>query len=404
MRNVIAKVIISFVFSYACITACQPYDQVETIDPKFFIEVTNQVDLTFQEMLQAFGKELEEIEMSEEIVTLAEKLFGDHVVTAYVINYNTIDPLGNRAVASGTIYYPKNFKIKGVVEVAPIAYLQKTSGASDRIPATEALQSMMGYLTIIPDFLGYGVSKDTHYCTFLNVDNVGIVGYHMREASREFLRTLGYKLPEHTLLAGYSLGGSSAMAMLRYYELHGERVTVEKASLGCGCYDPRTAFDVYARTGYCAYTVIPTVIYAMDKYEHLNLDYTKVFTGDLLKYYPQWLDRSPEHGAGTLNENLTSDIRTYLHPDFFTEEKNAEFHKIYKVLKQYSHVDGWTPKTPVYIYHAQDDEIVPFECAEYAYAEFKKRNAPVSFYSGNGGHVGYASKMFIAMYLYLIAK
>lgn len=109
--------------------------------------------------------------------------------------------------------------VKGVVEVAPIAYTQKTSGASDRVPATEALQSLLGYVTIIPDFLGYGVSKDTPYCTFLNVANIGMVGYHMRQASREFLRTIGYELPDRTMLAGYSLGGSSAMAMLRYYDL-----------------------------------------------------------------------------------------------------------------------------------------------------------------------------------------
>lgn len=385
-------------------SSCQPQEQVEETSNQYFIEVTKQVDLTYQEMIDGFMGGLAEMDFSEQILSLAEKLIGDKEVTVYVITYKTIDPLGKPAVASGSIYVPKNDKIKGVVEVAPIAYIQKTSGASDRIPATEALQSLMGYLTIIPDFLGYGVSKDTHYCTFLNVDNVGLVGYHMREASREFLRTIGYELPDRTMIAGYSLGGSSALAMLRYYESFGKRVDVEIASFGCGCYEPRIAFDVFAETGHCSYSVIPTVIYAMDQYEHLNLDYTKVFTGELLENYPQWLDRSEEHHAAALEEHLTSDVHTYLHPDFFTKEKNAEFDKIYEVLRRYSHVDGWTPKTPVYMYHAEDDEIVPFACGEYAYSEFSKRNAPIKFYSGTGGHVGYAAQMFVSMYLYLMAK
>lgn len=108
------------------------------------------------------------------------------------------------------------------------------------------------------------------------------------------------------------------------------------------------------------------------------MDYTKIFTGDLLTYYEQWLDRSLEHYAAALEENLVTNVRAYLHPDFFTEEKNAEFDKIHEVLQRYSHVDGWTPKTPIYMYHAEDDNVVPYECDEYAYQEFEKKEMPPS--------------------------
>ena len=89
---------------------------------------------------------------------------------------------------------------------------------------------------------------------------------------------------------------------------------------------------------------------------------------------------------------------------FFTEEKNEEFNKVYRILKELSHVDGWTPEKAIYLYHAEDDESVPFECALYAYEEFTKRGATISFFSGTGGHVGYAAQMFISLYLYLILR
>lgn len=369
-------------------------------DPQYFIEVIEQHDFTFDDFWAAFG-ELADSDNYPFVPDLADKLLKDLTVTAYTISYNTVDFYGNPIVSSGVIYYPQNTRIRGVVEVAPIAFVQKTSGASDRSPATEGLQSTFGYLTIIPDFIGYGITQDTYH-PFLEPDVAGRVGYDMRQASREFLSTIGYKLPDRTMVAGYSLGGSLAMAMVRYYEEHG--VKIDMAGIGCGCYEPVEAFDAFARTGVSTYCLIPTVVYSINKYHDLNLDFSKVFTGELLEHYEEWLDRDETHSNQFLLTRLGMDMHNFMHPDFFTEAKNEEFHKIYEVLKTMSHVDGWTPKARICLYHAEDDQSVPYECALYAYDQFKKRGANISFYHGTGGHVDYAGQMFLSLYLYLLAK
>jgi pimeloyl-ACP methyl ester carboxylesterase len=374
------------------------------VDPhQYFIEVIHTATARFDDFFASFGEGVTNSEKLSFVEPLASLLLKDITVSAYVITYRTVDYYGNPIVASGTVYFPNDTHIRGVVEVAPIAFIQKTSGASGRIPSTEAMQSCFGYITIIPDFIGYGVSQDIYH-PFLEPEITGRVAYDMRQASREFLRTIGYELPEKTNIAGYSLGGSMAMAMVRYYQEHGEDVKIDKIGIGCGCYEPAAAFDAFARTGKSSYCLIPTLIYSINKYHNLNLDFSKIFTGDLLANYEEWLDRSDEHNQWFIQDRIGSDLHNYMHADFFTEEKNEEFNKVYRILKELSHVDGWTPEKAIYLYHAEDDESVPFECALYAYEEFTKRGATISFFSGTGGHVGYAAQMFISLYLYLILR
>ncbi len=383
-----------------CVSGCRgPVEQTEPA--VYFREVIARQDAKFHDFWASFGEGVIESEEYAFVEPLADKLLKDITVTAYTITYNTVDFYGNPIVASGVVYYPNDTRIRGVVEVAPIAFVQNTSGASERIPSTEAMHSTFGYVVIIPDFLGYGISKDTYH-PFLEPEITGRTAYDMRQASREFLRTLGYELPKKTMVAGYSLGGSMAMAMVKYYEARG--IPIERAGIGCGCYEPKEAFNAFARTGVSTYCLIPTIIYSINKYHNLNLDFSKVFTGELLENYDQWLDRSHEHGQWFLQDRLGTDIYNFMHPDFFTETKNAEFDKIYRVLEEMSHVDGWTPKAEMYLYHAEDDESVPYECALYAYNEFHKRGAAVSFFHGTGGHVEYAGQMFLSLYLYLIVK
>lgn len=383
------------------LTTCSKIDQVEPVNPPYFIEVIDQRDVKFTDFWKSFGEGVITSDEYAFVEPLADKLLKDITVTAYTITYHTVDFYGNPIIASGVVYFPNDTRIRGVIEIAPIAFVQKTSGASDRVPSTEAMQSAFGYLTIIPDFIGYGVSQDTYH-PFLEPDVTGRNAYDMRQASREFLRTIGYELPRKTMIAGYSLGGSMAMAMVKYYEERG--IPIECAGIGCGCYEPAEAFDAFARTGISTYCLLPTLIYSINKYHNLNLDFSKIFIGDLLEHHKEWLDRANEHDQGFLQDRLGTDLHNFLHPDFFTPERNSEFNKIYDVLKSMSHVNGWVPKTHMYLYHAEDDESVPFECAKYAYTEFERQGADISFYSGLGGHVGYAGKMFISLYAYLLAK
>ena len=60
----------------------------------------------------------------------------------------------------------------------------------------------------------------------------------MRKAVEEYLLlTEDYKLGNHSTILGYSLGGSTSMAMAWYYEENPTGITVDKVITGGGVYD-----------------------------------------------------------------------------------------------------------------------------------------------------------------------
>jgi hypothetical protein len=43
-------------------------------------------------------------------------------IRAVSLTYNTVDPFGNPVVATGAFFYPLDMKVKGIVEMPPIAH------------------------------------------------------------------------------------------------------------------------------------------------------------------------------------------------------------------------------------------------------------------------------------------
>jgi len=82
------------------------------------------------------------------------------VKSSVALPYRTIPWIlfGNPVVATGVFFYPKNLKVKGVLEIPPIANMEKTDVASlnikDKQLALESMPCMMGYITLNPDFIG----------------------------------------------------------------------------------------------------------------------------------------------------------------------------------------------------------------------------------------------------------
>ena len=68
-------------------------------------------------------------EVKEKITTVFDKKFSE-IIYGVALSYNTTDPFGNPVVATGVFFYPKNLKVKGVLEIPPIANMHKDDVAS----------------------------------------------------------------------------------------------------------------------------------------------------------------------------------------------------------------------------------------------------------------------------------
>ena len=308
------------------------------------------------------------------------------------ISYPTVDPNGKQVVASGLVFHPINKKSRGVIEIMPSAHIDSEGGGTDKLSAIEGVFVLDGYTMIIPDFIGSGISKDL-VLPLLMVENTGRVAWDMRRAAAQYLwDEFRYAIPVETVVMGYSLGGFSALATQKYYEAHYSNIVkIKEVYAGGGIYDLPVAFTAFAQSGFTTYPAIPKIILGFNHYYNLNLDFSKVFKGELLANYQEWYNG--KYKSDEVMERIGTNMRGYLHEDFFKpfDQQNIELKKLHICLEENSVSDGWRPKAPIYMMHAQEDSLVPIENVLATVKKLRRAGANISFISYPGGHytVGY---------------
>jgi len=375
--------------------ACQlepPMDTLEPMEGGGFVTSLKTELVDFSDIPKfAFGMDV------SDILFFIDKSI---LIQATAISYHTVDPHGNPVTASGMVYHPLNRPSKGVIEFMPLAVLNKDGGPSDKFYASEGMPAYLGYTVLVPDLLGFGVSKDVEY-PYLMAENTGRVAYDLRRAAAEYLwQEFQYKLPSETILAGYSLGGFASIAAQKYYETHhANTVKIKKVYSGGAVYDFPIVLNTLAKTGISHHPSIPYVMKAYNHYYNLDLDFTKIFIGDLLTNYTSWLDWV--FTSDELREKLPPNIATYMHPDFFKplNEQNAEFKKLHDPLRQNTLIYGWTPKAPIYFTSAYYDEYLGTDSIKEAVKVFRQAGTSVSIQYVNGGHVDVGMYFILNMLL-----
>ncbi|MBP5381273.1 MAG: alpha/beta fold hydrolase [Bacteroidaceae bacterium] len=351
---------------------------------------------------------LEEIK-AKEVITLQETLdylFEDYGVTpemqadiehrveplrllttdlvAYTITYNTTSPDGQPIVASGVVYYPKRGNPKGMLEVSPINK-SKIDCASKSVRTAEIIPAFLGYICVIPDLIGCGVSEDLPI-SYMQHENAAVVSADLRKAAAELIRnTYGKALPNQSILFGYSLGGAISWSLARHYQLHPELgVKVTEVFTGGGAYNPLTAIEAFLATGSSQYAILPNIIYSMDYYDQLGLDFTKIFKGKLLEHYDEWCQGFIP--IQELTKELGYDLDGYLELPFFSTE-NPEQQHLMDVAATKAIPNDWIPKAKVHLYSSKDDTYVPRQCSDQLYEYLVSVGADVEYTLMDEDHV-----------------
>lgn len=383
MRHTLFSLVLS---TLLLLMGCTPMDTIE-IAPVYY-KVLQSGDTDFSD-IKKFNPILEDF---SSLLFFLDKSISIRITA---LEYDTVDPFGQPIRASGLVLHPLNKKSKGVIEVLPHARIGG-EGASAEFYSAEGLLAFSGYTVIVPDLLGFGVSREAVRSPFLMSEITGKVAYDMRLAAIRFLwEEFKYALPSQTILMGYSLGGSAAVATQKYYETnHSNAVKVKEVYAGGGAYDLNAAFSAYARDEFSTYPAIPNTILAFNHFYNLDLDFSQIFTGTLLENYDAWYN-------GVINtrflENLSLNLRDYMHEDFFKpfNLQNEEFKKLHPLLTLNSVSQGWRPKATIYLTHATEDTHVPVECADAAVKNWRRAGANVVYYRYPGHHESVASVYFL---------
>lgn len=362
------------------------------------VEVLSEYDCSRDEFMdKAFNEYSDYLPMNkvEKQARLLKRHGNDIHIAA--ISYTATDPDGNEYIASGIVAYPIGRKWKGTVEIVP-GMKSRAEAASKIMVSVELIPALFGCVTIIPDMTGFGASEQypIDYMGFRR--SVGCSAAIRRAADQYVEMHSGIRPPASTIIMGYSLGAGGAFALAKHYQENPEEgVQVSDVYCGGGAYDPGEGMKALIENGKMEYMLAPHILISCDWYNHLGVDFSNIFTGELFENYRTECDGSI-HPYG-LAKKYGTDLTAYLHPDFFKEEMNGDILKLYDALCQESVCQEWAPLFNLHIFHSAADDIVPVECSDALFRVLQKtRGHKLKYHrTKSGTHYDIALNTYVAL-------
>ena len=266
---------------------------------------------------------------------------------------------------------------------------------------------------ILPDYIGYGVTKDRVHPYI----NHGLCAQNCIDALKA-----GYKVfaqlsgkPLHPdwrfYVIGASQGGGNALAIHKWLDEHEDfanRWRFEYSYCASGPYSPRVTFEEYFKQKTLDYPcVLPMTLKAMFAAYPDILGKWKEddFYSEAYLAHKDKIDQmiaSKAFGASVINEEICKifphtgekDIKPgkqiYITEILNPEVCDPESEKCKALFQCFDRNDltkGWTPKHPIHLYHGKNDTYVSYANAEAVMAAFPDKATLKTMLPGSDGHI-----------------
>ena len=219
------------------------------------------------------------------------EIFPDYM--NYVFNYPSVDPFGNPCTLSGTITVDKTLIKDDKPYHGILLYNHFTIYATTQAPSRGAVEFPTGaaftnFIVVAPDYYGFGITEKEPQAYCISRAN-GRASLDAYLAAKRLIEDLQVKKGNDFVIAGYSEGGQTTMAVLREISERHPEIKVKRAFAGDGPYDINSMYDAITQ----GYTEMPsTVCNVLYAYNH--------FRGQpLRRVVPQQAEQaqSPRRGA-----------------------------------------------------------------------------------------------------------
>ncbi len=271
--------------------------------------------------------------------------------------------------ASGLVCIPK-----GLSTAAPLlagmhgTILDKASAPSNfniknLKGRSQELFASMGFITVIPDYLGFGASAKLFH-PYYDAYYTGKASTDMLYATWELLAD---SIPHsHDLyIAGYSEGGYASVATLKYLEENDTTFNLVATAAGAGGYDIMSMTEnILTQGSYASPAYLVYVIYAYNITNQWNRPLTDFFKEPYASQIPMYADGS--YTTSQVNNQLPKKVDELLTEDFLAGVADSTETAFITALEENS-VSNWAPKSALRLYHEQDDEIIPMRNSELTY-------------------------------------
>ncbi len=292
-------------------------------------------------------------------------------VDFYKITYQTTYK-GNKINASGLLCIPKGMTTTPALLSAQHGTMFSDADAPSNFPNAFTgfeLFASAGFITVIPDFIGYGVSKDIVH-PYYDMQSSGLAVADMLVAAKYYLKTQSVAVSSKLFLVGYSEGGYVTMAAQKEVETNtAHNLTLTAAAEGAGGYD---ITGMLAKVGTVPTYVDPSFfalfIQAYNTTYNYNRPLTDFFNPPYAAGIPALLDGSKN--STQIDSALTTSLTKLFNPTFYSSLTTAAAEPVFKAQVAANSFPGWHPVSPTRLYHGTADADVFFETSQTTYAKF----------------------------------
>jgi len=220
------------------------------------------------------------------------------------------------------------------------------------------LTSIGGFITLQPDYIGFGDSRD-HYHPFILKKSLANATVDFIKAAKVFAKNNNIKLNGQLFLTGYSEGGYAALATLQKIENENTGLEVAMAAPMAGPYALKTMSDaVLSQPKMSVPSFMANVGYAYAKTYDKELEtiFNEPYASKLSALFDGTKTRAeidPKLSYETTGSDglfSQSFVDTYFSNDTFW----------YNNAMIENSLETWAPVTPVTFVHCEGDDVIPF--------------------------------------------
>jgi predicted esterase len=288
----------------------------------------------------------------------------DHPVEVLSVNYYTIDGAGGQIIVSGAMLVPQ-----GVNDLPLLSMQHGTETKRDLVASVSPGNSVegiiglvtasMGYMTVVPDYPGFGVSNVMH--PYMQANSLVPCVVDFMRACKSWCLNNQITLDGRVFLSGYSEGGYvTLLTQKTIEEQYATEFDLTAVAPSAGPYDlagmTDTIFndDAYGTPAYVAYFITAyNKTYGWNRLDDFfNAPYATMMTTlfDGSKTWGHIINQLPETFSELMNPAF---VEGYL------SGGEAEFKS---AVSQNTFLD-WIPQTPLHFFHGDADQIVPIQNA-----------------------------------------
>jgi len=297
-------------------------------------------------------------------------------VTFYKFLYKTTYR-GQLIDVSGLLAVPLNTPTPPALLSAQHGTMFRQADSPSNFPATFSgfeLFAAAGFVTVIPDYIGLGVSQNVVQSFYDKPTSAGTV-VDMVKAAQYFLQQQQVALNSHLFLVGYSEGGYVTMAAQQEIETNANhKLVLTGAAAGAGGYDLAGMLNGIATVPtYVNPAFLALFLQAYNTTYAWNRPLTDFFQAPYATKIPDLLNGTKTREE--INAELTPTPSALFTPVFYASLSSPGSEATLKQQLAANSFPDWVPKSPTRLYHGTDDESVFYQTSVSTFNRFRAAGA-----------------------------